>query len=194
MSELLQLQNQLSALTEQLAELNKTTKEQYRKSKLGNKYNPFSSEYASTVSSSDLDITAEDVVRLKQFKKRLNPFTNNRLDSDSINASRMMYLSPQERIRFDTRESERYARMGRGVAEVGAGAVGAKIGGGLGAAAGGAAALALGGLTGGALSLLLAGTGFFVGGGIGASMGAKAFNGLSGQNERASAGAIPHRP
>lgn len=190
MSELLQLQNQLSALTEQLAELNKTTKEQYRKSKLGNKYNPFSSEYASTVSSSDLDITAEDVVRLKQFKKRLNPFTNNRLDSDSINASRMMYLSPQERIRFDTRESERYARMGRGVAEVVAGAVGAKIGGGLGAAAGGAAALALGGLTGGALSLLLAGTGSFVGGGIGASMGAKAFNGLSGQNERASAGAI----
>ena len=97
MAETSRLENQLSQLTEQLAQLNTTTKEQFRKSKMGERYNPFSSEFSAPAYSPSSSLDG-DIVNLSKSRIVFNPFTHNRFDDKSIESSRLVYASPQDRV------------------------------------------------------------------------------------------------
>ena len=188
MSETSKLESQLSQLTEQIAQLNTTTREQFRQSKLGSNYNPFSSAYSSSISSS-MSLSQEELI-LDRIKGRYNPFTHNRLDPNSVQSSKSLYISPQDRIRFDSKQASDIGRLGMGLSESGAGIVGVKIGSGIGATAGAALSGKIGGLLGASLSTLLPGIGMLAGGAVGAPIGASAFKMFAGQNQRITSNAI----
>lgn len=193
MAETSRLENQLSQLTEQLAQLNTTTKEQFKQAKLGGNYNPFSSAYAAPAYSASMGIDGsgnEGPFRLDKVKGKLNPFSHNRLSGPIAETSQLLYVSPQDRIRSDTNEVSGIGRKAFGFGEAGSGLLGGKAGMAMGSAIGAGIAAKLGGISGGALSTLLAGGGWLAGGAIGATAGAVAFKTLSGTNQRIAANTL----
>ena len=192
MADVSRLENQLSQLTEQLTKLNITTKEQFKQSKLGANYNPFSSAFAapSYIPSMYLDGSPGNPVRLSRVKGKFSPFSHNRLDAVS-ETSNLSYLGPQDRIRSDTNEVSALGRKVEGVSGAGAGILGASLGSKAGQVVGASVASKLiGGKLGLALGTLLPGVGGLAAGALGAAVGASAFKAVSGSNQRVSANAI----
>ena len=189
MAEMSRLENQLSLLTEQLTQLNTTTKEQFKQAKLGGNYNPFSSAYAAPAYSNSMGLDGnEGSFRLDKARGRFNPFGHNRLDGGT--ESRLLYVSPQDRIRSDTNEVSEMGRKASGLGEAVSGLKGMTLGSTAGQVVGAGIAAKLGGGTGAALSTLLAGGGMFVGGAVGAAVGGSAFKALSGTNQRIAANTL----
>ena len=192
MDEVSRLENQLSQLTEQLTQLNTTTKEQFKQAKLGNNYNPFSSAFAAPTYSSSvsLDGSGYQPMRLDKAQGRFNPFTHNRFDNQSIAASSLMYTNPQDRIRSDTNQVSSTGRLASGVAEAGSGLLGMNVGSAAGRVAGSVAAKAIGGILGMSLGPLGSVVGSLVGGAIGGAVGGSAFRLIDGSNQRIASNSI----
>ena len=192
MAEISRLENQLSLLTEQLAQLNTTTKEQFKQSKLGANYNPFSSAYAAPAysPSMSLDGGGESPLRLDKVKGKFNPFSHNRIDGPIASTSNLLYVSPQDRIRSDTNQVSSAGRKVMGFAEAGSGLLGVSAGSAAGQIVGAGLAAKIGGWTGATLGTLLPGAGLFVGGAAGAALGAGAFKAVAGTNQRVAANSV----
>lgn len=189
MAEISRLENQLSLLTEQLTQLNTTTKEQFKQAKLGGNYNPFSSAYAAPAYSTSMGLDGnEGAFRLDKARGRFNPFSHNRLDG--YGESRLLYVSPQDRIRSDTNEVSEMGRKASGLGEALSGLKGMTMGSAAGQVVGAGIAAKLGGGMGAALSTLLVGGGMFAGGAVGAAAGAGAFKALAGTNQRIAANTV----